>query len=226
MDTLAVTSITNFVLAGEIFFLAGLTIGTPKASFSAAWFWGGAMFALASSALLGGIDHGFVEPAGLSRYLIQRADWIVLGLATACMLLATARQFLGPRWQRPVLVVGAIQLAAYVVAVLSVGDFRVVILDYVPVMLLLLALSVRGTRDGTGSWQMILGILVLLMASAAQVLGVDPPGVLDQNGLYHVVAMIGVVFMYLGGRRLSVVSPTSRTEMPTSPPRDQGAAPG
>ena len=208
MGTLAITSITNFILASELFFLAGLMIKSPKARLSAAWFWGGAMFALASSALIGGIDHGFVEPADLPRYFIQRPNWIVAGAATFCVLLATARQFLPPRWQRAALVLGTIQFVIYVVAVLLVGDFRVVILDYVPVMLLLLVLSFRGLREHTGSWQMIVGIVVLLAASAVQALGVDVLSPLDQNGLYHVISMVGVVFMYLGGQRLKVdVSP-------------------
>ena len=204
MGTLAITSITNFILASELFFLAGLMIKSPKARLSAAWFWGGAMFALASSALIGGIDHGFVEPADLPRYLIQRPNWIVAGVATFCVLLATARQFFPPRWQRAALVLGTIQFVIYVVAVLLVGDFRVVILDYVPVMLLLLVLSFRGLREHTGSWQMIVGIVVLLAASAVQALGVDVLSPLDQNGLYHVISMVGVVFMYLGGQRLKV----------------------
>jgi len=202
MDTLAITSITNFILASELFFLAGMMIRTPKARFSPAWYWGGAMLALATSALIGGIDHGFVEPAGLSRYLIQRPNWIVVGIATFCLLMATARQFLAPRWQAPMLVVGVIQLAVYVVAVLLIGDFRVVILDYVPVMILLLVLSIRGLRDGTGSWPMIAGVVLLLAASVVQALGVDTFSPLDRSGLYHVISMVGVVFMYLGGQRL------------------------
>jgi hypothetical protein len=202
MDTLAVTSITNFVLAAELFFLAGLMVKTPKARFSAGWFWAGAMVALASSALLGGIDHGFVEPAGLSRYLIQRPNWIVVGVATFCMLMATARQFFPPRWQRPALVLGLVQLGVYTVAVLQVEDFRIVIANYLPVMLLLLALSIAGLRRGTGSWQMIAGIAVLMAASAVQALGVDVPGPLDNDGLYHLVSMAGVLLMYLGGQRL------------------------
>ena len=68
----SITSITNFLLAAELFYLVGLMARTPKARDSAAWFWAGAMLALATSALLGGIDHGFVEPAGLSRYWVQR----------------------------------------------------------------------------------------------------------------------------------------------------------
>lgn len=204
MGTLAITSITNFILASELFFLAGLMVKTPKARFSAAWFWGGAMFALASSALIGGIDHGFVEPAGLSRYLIQRPNWIVVGAATFCMLLATARQFFPPRWQRPALVLGTVQFMVYAIAVLLVEDFRIVILNYVPVMLLLLLMSVRGLKHGTGSWQMVVGILVLLTASAVQALGVNAFSPLDHDGLYHAISMVGVLFMYLGGQRLKV----------------------
>jgi hypothetical protein len=202
MDTLAITSITNFVLAAELFFLAGLTVRTPKARFSAAWFWGGAMFALAVSALLGGIDHGFVEPAGLDRFAIQRPNWIVVGIATFFVLLATSRQFLPASWQGPVLALGALQLALYVLAVVAVGDFRVVILDYAPVMLLLLALSIRGSRARTGSWSMIVGVVLLLTASVVQALRVDTLEPLDHDGLYHVISMVGVLFLYWGGQRL------------------------
>ena len=204
MGTLAITSITNFILASELFFLAGLMVKTPKARFAAAWFWGGAMFALASSALIGGIDHGFVEPAGLSRYFIQRPNWMVVGVATFCMLLATARQFFPPRWQRTALVLGVIDLIVYAVAVLLVGDFRIVILNYVPVMLLLLLMSVRGLKNGTGSWQMVVGVVMLLVASAVQALGVNAFSPFDHDGLYHAISMVGVVFMYLGGQRLKV----------------------
>lgn len=204
MGTLAITSITNFILASELFFLAGLMVKTPKARFSAAWFWGGALFALATSALIGGIDHGFVEPAHLSRFVIQRPNWIVVGVATFCMLLATARQFFPPRWQLAALILGVIDLIVYTIAVLLVGDFRVVILNYVPVMLLLLVMSIRGRKRGTGSWQMVVGVLVLLAASAVQSLHVDVFNPLDQNGLYHAMSMVGVVFMYWGGQRLKV----------------------
>ena len=204
MDTLAITSVTNFVLAALLFFLAGLMVGTPKARFSAAWFWGGALLALATSALLGGIDQGFVEPACLSRYPIQRPNWIVAGIATSCMLLATSRQFLAPRWQRPMIAVAASQLIVYAILVLLIEDFRLVIVNYLPVLLLLLVLSIRGTRHGAGSWQMVAGIVVLRAASAVQALHVDVFSPLSGDGLYHLISMVGVVFMYLGGRRLKV----------------------
>lgn len=202
MDALAVTSITNFILASELFFLAGLMAKTPKARFSAAWFWAAAMFALASSALIGGIDHGFVEPVGLPRYVIQRPNWIVLGVATFCMLLSTARQFFPPRWLRTVLVIGTIQLVVYSVAVLLVDDFRIAIVNYAPVLLLLLLMSVRGLQGGSGSWQMVVGIVVLLAATVVQALTVDIFSPLDGDGLYHVTAMGAALLLYWGGQRL------------------------
>lgn len=204
MDTLAITSVTNFVLAAELFLLAGMMVRTPKARFSAAWFWAGAMLALATSALLGGIDHGFIEPAGLNRYLIQRPNWIVAGVATACMLLATSRQFLAPRWQGPMLALAVTQLVVYAILVLRMDDFRVVIVNYLPVLLLLLVLSIRSTRHGPGSWPMVAGIILLLAASIVQASHVAAFNPLSADGLYHLVSMVGVVFMYLGGQRLKV----------------------
>ena len=102
------------------------------------------------------------------------------------------------------LVLGTVQLVVYAIAVLLVGDFRVVIVDYVPVMLLLLAMATLGLRDGTGSWQLIVGVVVLLAASAVQAIGVDVAGPLDENGLYHLISMAGVLFMYWGGQRLDM----------------------
>lgn len=204
MDRLAITSITNFMLASELFFLAGMMARTPKARFSAAWLWTAAMLALATSALLGGIDHGFVESAGMDRFAIQRLNWLVMGLVTLLTLLATARQFLAPRWLRPVLVVGLLQLAVYAAVILLAGSFLVVAVSYAPVVVLLLVLSARGLRDGTGSWQLIVGVVVLLVATAVQVARVDTFAPLDHDGLYHVIAMAGAPFLYWGGQRLKV----------------------
>jgi hypothetical protein len=202
MDTLAVTSITNFALAAEIFFLAGMMVRTPKARLSPAWFWGGAMLALATSALLGGIDHGFVEAAGQDRFAIQRSNWLVMGVAVLFLVLATARQFFGPRWQRRLDLLAFLQIMVYVVAVFAIGEFEVVVVSSGAAMVLLLAASIAGLPSGRGSWEMVVGVLLLLVASAAQGLEVDPDGPLSPSGVYHVIAMVGVPFMYLGGQRL------------------------
>ena len=86
--------------------------------------------------------------------------------------------------------------------ILGVGSFGVVVLNYAPVMLLLLGLSIAGLASGKGSWQMIVGILIAFAASAVQALGVNVLAPLDRNSLYHLGIMLAVVFLYLGGLRL------------------------
>ena len=208
MTAQAITSITDLLLASEVFFLAGRMSRTPKDRFSAAWYFSGVLLLLGVAALLGGIDHGFFEPANLPRYLIQRSDWIVLGGVTFCLLMTTAQQFFPAAFQRVVLFAAVVQFAADTAAVLLVDSFLTVILNYVPVMLLLLVMSVMGlgSRNGSphrsGSPQMVAGILILFAASGIQAAGVDVFRPLDRNGLYHLLSMIGVGFLYFGGVRL------------------------
>src|SRR5450759_95609 len=102
MTAQAITSITDLLLAAEGFFLAGRMTRTPKERFSAAWYSCCVLLLPGVTALLGGIDHGFFEPANMPRYLIQRSDWIVLGGVTFCLLMTTARQFFPPNVQRVV----------------------------------------------------------------------------------------------------------------------------
>ncbi len=201
MTPLAVTAITNFILACEVFFLGGLLAGRPKARGSALWFWTAALLALATSALLGGIDHGFIEPAGLQGQIpLYRLTWLVLGGMILSVWLTTARQFFAPRWFVPFLLIGLVQFVVLAVLIFIVGRFWVVIVNYVPVILLLLLMNVLGLRRGTGSWVLIAGIVIMLLASLVQYSGFDALSPLDHNGLYHVMAMVGVVFLYRGGR--------------------------
>ena len=202
MTSAAVTAITDLILAAEVLFLAGRMSATPKARFSAAWFWSGVLLLLGVAALIGGIDHGFVELSNLPRYWIERPNWMVLAAMTFCVLMTAAAQFFSPRTRRIVLLLGFVQFAADTIAILSIDSFLVVILNYAPILTLLLAMNLIGLKNGSGSWQMSAGVVVMFAAAAIQAAGVDALSPLDHNGLYHLVSMIGVAFLYLGGRRL------------------------
>src|SRR5262245_42099017 len=93
MPAAAVTSITDFLLAAQVLWLAARLMGRRPERFSAAFLWCGVMLLMGTGALLGGIDHGFFEAAGPSRYGIERLNWIVLGAMTYDLLMAAARQF-------------------------------------------------------------------------------------------------------------------------------------
>jgi hypothetical protein len=197
VTVLAVTSITNILLASLVFFLAGRMSRIPKVRFSAAWYFTGVLLLLGVAALIGAVDHGFFEPVNMPRYLIQRADWIVLGGVSFCLLMTTAKQFFDPRFHQVFLVAAVIQFAADTAAVLLVESFLDVILNYAPVLLLMLAMSIKAR-----SIHLTAGLLILSAASTIQAMGWDALSPLDHNGVYHVVSMLGVVSLYLGGVRL------------------------
>ena len=202
MTATAVTAITDLILAAETLFLAGRMTAIPKARFSAAWFWSGTLLLLGVAALIGGIDHGFFELSDLPRHWIERPNWMVLAAMTFCVLMTAAAQFFSPRTRRIVLLLGFVQFAADTIAIMSIDSFLVVILNYAPIMTLLLTMNLFGLKNGTGSRQMIVGILVMFAAAAIQSSRVDTLSPLDHNGLYHLASMIGVAFLYHGGGQL------------------------
>lgn len=204
LTPLAVTSITNFILACEAFFVSGLLCARPKALRSAAWFWQIAMLTLSTTALLGGIDHGFFEVFGQIpvRKVIEHSNWFIIGLLTFFVFLTTARQFLGQPWRAYAYVVAGVQLAVYTILILFVDNFLVVMANYAPVMLLLLVLNFIHLRDGGGSWALGLGILLSFAASGVQAAGVDVFSPFDRNSLYHFGMMAAVVCFYFAGTKL------------------------
>ncbi len=202
VTALAVTALTDFLLAAQVLFLAGRMSARPHMRFSAQWYFSGFLFLLGSAAFLGGIDHGFIQPAGLPRYAIQRADWILLAGVTFFLLVATARQFFPARFQRLALAVAFAQFTGASVAAWTAGSFLAVIVNYAPVLVLLLVLSVAGRKKYDGWSWMASGILILFAASAVQAIGSDRWAPLDGDGLFHLISMPGAYCLYRGGLRL------------------------
>jgi hypothetical protein len=202
---LQVTAITCFVWAGEALVAGGFLLARAGRVSSAAGWWALAMLSMGISALVGGISHGFFELEGKTpaRRVVDKAKDLTAGVVAFFVLLTAGRQFFGPRAQLIVLVIALIQLGAFAATVILLDSFLVVIIDYAPAVLLLLVLSILGLPEGTGSWQMIVGLALSVAASLFQALGVDTFSPLDRNGLYHLVLMAATVFLFFGGLRLS-----------------------
>jgi hypothetical protein len=201
MKAWEVTSITNFVAAGEAFLAAGFLLGRVPLSASAACFWALALLFLALGLLIGGIDHGFFEQKGdsRSRMIMQKATWICVGLTTFFTLLTALYRFAPAGWRASIIILGLVQFLIFCFFAIRIHKYLVVIINYAPVLLILLVLNIIGLSSGAGSGWFIGGILISILASAFQALGVDRFTPLDRNGLYHVVLMGAVAILFIGG---------------------------
>lgn len=206
MTPLALTAITNFILSSEVFYLAGILFAAEKERTSALWFWALFMLLLGTSSLVAGIYHAFFEPLeGTVWYESYRVTYCILGLLTATILLTATQQYISPNLRVYFYIVAALQLIFFLYSVFTGGTYLVVIFNYVPVILLLLVFTLLETRTDPWAWAMAAGIVLSLLASAVQAMGVNRFLPLDYNGLYHVIMMVAVIFLYLGARALKPV---------------------
>jgi hypothetical protein len=204
MKAWEVTAMTNFAAAGEAFLAAGFLLGRTPFGASAAFFWGLAVLFLAAGLLVGGLDHGFFEQKGNSRgrMIMQKATWICVGITTFFTLLTLLYQFAPVGWRVPIAIIGLVQFLVYCFFAFRIHNYLVVIINYAPILLILLVLNLTGLPSGSGSWWFIIGILISIAASVVQASGVDRFTPLDRNGLYHIVMMVAIVFLFAGGLML------------------------
>lgn len=202
MTPLALTAITNFLWASEAFFLAGMLFGRMDGFLGPYGIWAASLALMGTGALLGGIDHGFFEPAGRDwkgRMVMQKLSWIVTGAMTFAIVMVCALRFFSGRLADIIIVAGIIQLCIFLVLIFRTDKFIIVIVNYAPVTLLFFGLNVYGLPAGTGSLNLVIGLVIAFVASAVQVAKVNVFNPLNWNGLYHLIMMIATLFLYMGG---------------------------
>lgn len=201
LSDLALSALTDVVLACELFFLAGLSLRTDVMPLSPAWIWGVTLALIGLASMLGAIDHGFFETIGheLHRPLVI-ATRLVIVLGSLCMITAAACQYLAGA--RRVLAIGAGCLVALwpVFMILTSDDFLSVILYYSLGLIFLLVLSAVKFRQNRGTAAMIVGILLTLAVSAMIPAQSEGFWGLGLYGSYHVLLMPIVILLFLGGR--------------------------
>ncbi|MGE4277967.1 MAG: hypothetical protein AB7G62_00175 [Magnetospirillum sp.] len=203
LSELALSALTDVVLASVQAFAAGMLYGKGFSPGSAARWWGLTMMVIAATFLVGAIDHGFFEPAEHPWH--QKLMFVNRALvAVAAFLIAAtaALQFLGPRGRKLVIALAA-PLAAIVVVLVFVSDnFFIVIAGYSAAMVLMLVLNLMHLRDGRGSWAMVAGIAVTFAASALPFIGGAGFAGIGIYAAYHIAMMPAVVAFYAAGMAL------------------------
>ncbi len=204
LNSLAITAITNILLASEVLFLAGKLVCKNPIKEKASFYWSLAFFTVGISALIGGIDHGFFEPFGNSfpRLLIQKATWLSINGIAYFVVMTVSKQFIDKKFHRVIFFVAIAQFVLIgIVAVLS-SKFIIILINYAIPMLIMLVLSFISWLKYRRLGRMTIGLVLAFAAAIIQVSRTTVFLPVDHNGIYHIVMMIAVICLYKGAYEL------------------------
>ncbi len=197
-----VTVLTDYMLAGLCVWLgARLTRVAQEAQALSMRLFALSFFTTALAALAGGTTHLFRPTAWpLVDTVLWKITVYAIGVTALLFLATAAHASLRSGLRRFLLVAAALQLGAYALWMVFHDDFAYVIYDYVPAMLLVLAIQLFDWRRSPDSAPWIaLGILISLAGAAIQQSGITLHRYFNHNDLYHVAQMVGMLALYRGG---------------------------
>lgn len=190
------TTITDFILALEALVLATLLLMNPQI-YPSLPYWIASLFCLSVAAVLGGLYHGFDRPSSYTGVYFC----ISVLMVTLCLAVITdgfgeeiARGF---RWP-----VAGLALVFFLVT--RIYPTRILTFTALLAVLLVLALAlylylmVTGALPGAGF--LAAGIATLLIGAAMMLgnVGFTLIWTFDRNAVYHLVQMVGILFLFLG----------------------------
>ena len=200
------TAITDAILAlmamAAAFYLR--RIGRQDTWKAALWIWIFSFLALAAT--LGAIVHGFKIPQA-HKILLWYPLYLSLALVVALFSMALVRELWGEALARRILAPGLLAGAGFLAIMLFVyNSFLVFIVYETLAMLFALGgysyLAYKGRLKG--AYLMVLGILLTILAAgvqASKALAFTFIWAFDHNGVYHIIQMLGVLFLAQGLRK-------------------------
>ena len=176
--------------------------------------WGLAFGALAVSALLGGLHHGYaavMTPATLA--ISWKVTVFAIGVFSFGMMAGSVLATTRGAARTGLLVIASAQLAVYAAWMLAHDDFRYVVLDTAIAMAALFLLhgwSAVSQRDKASYWALA-GIAVSVLAAAVQYHRVTLHEHFNHNDLYHVIQIAAMALFFKGGKLLRDRTGPART---------------
>ena len=224
LPTEQTTAATNVLLA-VVAFLGGYQVYRLRYQDRwKAWLWTSAFGLLALASLFAALWHGFIWPSSTGALIVGLLNAALGGMIAifATGALYDLRGRGAAQRSLPVLLVCALAFAA--VAQRYPSTFRIFLLYESVAMLVALAIylwcAVRWHMPG--AWWMVGGVLVTLLAAgiqASRAVRVTLIWPFDHNGVFHLVQLVGVLFLLAGLRRALrgrpvVVQPASVAVLP------------
>lgn len=169
----------------------------------AARLWGCGFLAMAAGAFFGGTAHGFaawLSPA--QQTLVWKATTYSIGFASFFLLAATGAGALACNASRVLVAIAAVKLAVYLWWMASHDEFRYVIYDYGPSMLIVLGVHLWAWRARAAEWAkwIAAGVVVSFAGAGVQMSGFALHEHFNHNDLYHVIQMAGLWLFWRGAR--------------------------
>ena len=197
-----ITALTD-VLMGllAVFISAQLLVGGDFRHSVWAWAFG----LLAVSSLLGAVAHGF-EMSQRANIRLWMPINLSLGLALGMFVVGALNDLGGESAARFILpAMIALGFGFFLVTLWKPGTFMTFIAYEAAAMLFALGvygyLFLAGSLAGAG-W-MLAGVIVTILAAAIQATGKPGKGIIwyfDNNGVFHVIQMTGMVLLWVGLR--------------------------
>lgn len=194
------TDVLMGLLAGFIAFQLSQISGFKFAI----WNWAFALLTISS--FLGAIAHGYEMTSKTNDRLWMPIN-LSLGLALGLFVVGALFDLSGEaiaRMTLPVMLV--IGFGFFLITVWKPGTFMTFIAYEAIAMLFALGVYVYllCTSSLAGAGWMVLGVLVTIIAAAVQATGKAGKGIFgyfDNNGVFHLIQMVGMVFLLIGLRQ-------------------------
>jgi len=163
---------------------------------------------IAAASLTGGTVHGFfLDESTLGYRILWPATLLAIGVTTACAWILTGLLFsTSPatvkKWA---FFAGVVFLIYAAVVIFYSQQFYVVILNYMPAMVALLAASTRKFAKTRANPFLLVtgGILISFIAAYIQQAGLGiHPNYFNHNSTYHLVQAIGLLIVFEGAKGL------------------------
>ncbi len=202
LSTLALVSISDFVLSATCLFLSGVLFGQIRSHTSRYGVLCYFLLFAGISAMIGGIDHGFFELID-RRYVPRTLTYISIAIATFLLFRYTILTFFNGTIKKALTILAIVQLIAFITASFFYHDFLLVVGNYAPVLLLFFVLNLIHIKRSKTEFNFTLFCIVSVIATMVQVFDLGITQAINGDTLFHALAIIAYIIFFTAARGVS-----------------------
>ena len=202
ISPLELVSITDFILAIECLFLAGILFGKTKGESHSLKLLSLFLFFAGMAAFMGGIDHGFFQTINM-RYYPRTLTYICIAFSAFFLFRYTAIKFFQKKHIPFINIIIYGQLIGFLICSFLIHNFLLVIANYAPILVLFFVMHLINRKKEKRNGLFILFCITMFLATFIQMSGLQISALVNADSLFHFTAMIGYVFFFFGVKQMN-----------------------